>query len=59
MLIFPSKTIETLGGGCSEAEIKMKAFSMLIDNQPKSELHIVDMTGWQAEDDGMALWRYH
>lgn len=53
MLILPHKTIETLGGGCAEAEIKMKAFSMLIDNQPKSALHLVDMTGWQAEEDGM------
>jgi len=31
----------------------MKAFSMLIDNQPKAALHLVDMTGWQAEEDGM------
>jgi len=53
MLIFLEKTIETLGGGCLEAEIKMKAFSMLIDNQPKAALHLVDMTGWQAEEDGM------
>lgn len=53
MLIFPDKAVETLGGGCVEAEIKMKAFSMLIDNQPKAELHLVDMTGWQAEEDGM------
>lgn len=54
MLIYlDGRTVESLGGGCAEAEIKMKAFSMLIDNQPKAELHLVDMTGWQAEEDGM------
>lgn len=53
MLISTDGTIETIGGGCVEAEIKMKAIDMLIENRSKPELHKVDMTGWQAEDEGM------
>lgn len=53
MLVFTDRTIETLGGGCVEAEIKMKAFNMLIEGAKKPELHRIDMTGWQAEEEGM------
>lgn len=43
--------IGTIGGGCVEAEIRQRAFSA-IDNH-KCELVKVDMTGENAEDDGM------
>ncbi|KAF5070043.1 XdhC Rossmann domain protein [anaerobic digester metagenome] len=54
MLIYPDgRTVETLGGGCAEADIKIRALSMLSSDKEKSELHQVDMTGWQAEEEGM------
>lgn len=43
--------IGTIGGGCVEANIRQTAFSC-IDNQ-KTKLVKVDMTGTEAEDDGM------
>lgn len=43
--------IGTIGGGCVEAELRHKALN-LIDNK-KCELIKVDMTGAEAEDDGM------
>ena len=43
--------IGTIGGGCVEAELRHKALN-LIDNK-KCELIRVDMTGAEAEDDGM------
>lgn len=43
--------IGTIGGGCVEAELRQKAFSV-IDNM-NCELIKVDMTGTEAEDDGM------
>ncbi|WKY45062.1 XdhC family protein [Eubacteriaceae bacterium ES2] len=53
MLVYPDgRTVDSLGGGCAEAEIKMKALTML-SGDTKAELHLVDMTGWQAEEDGM------
>ena len=45
--------METLGGGCAEADIKIRALSMLSSEKEKSELQQVDMTGWQAEEEGM------
>jgi len=43
--------IGTIGGGCVEANLRQNAF-MSIDNQ-KCQLVNVDMTGREAEDDGM------
>lgn len=52
MVIFKDGTaIGTIGGGCVEADVRQKALSV-IDNQ-KSELIKVDMTGADAEEDGM------
>ncbi|WP_373483643.1 XdhC family protein [Acetobacterium sp.] len=54
MLIYPDgRTVESLGGGCAEADIKIRALSILNSDKAKSELHRVDMTGWQAEEEGM------
>lgn len=54
MLIYPDgRTVESLGGGCAEADIKIRALSMLSNDKEKAELHQVDMTGWQAEEEGM------
>lgn len=43
--------IGTIGGGCVEANIRQTAFSCLDNQTPKLER--VDMTGIEAEDDGM------
>ncbi len=43
--------IGTIGGGCVEAELRQKAFNV-VDNH-RCELVKVDMTGTEAEDDGM------
>lgn len=54
MLIYPDgRTVESLGGGCAEADLKIRALNLLSSDQEKSELVQVDMTGWQAEEDGM------
>lgn len=54
MLIYPDgRTVESLGGGCAEADIKIRALSMLSSDKEKAELHQVDLTGWQAEEEGM------
>nr|WP_320025326.1 XdhC/CoxI family protein [uncultured Acetobacterium sp.] len=54
MLIYPDgRTVESLGGGCAEADIKIRALSMLSSDKEKAELHQVDMTGWQTEEEGM------
>ena len=52
MLVLKDGTmIGTIGGGCVEADIRQSAFSC-IDNQ-ESKLVRADMTGEEAEDDGM------
>ncbi|WMJ78827.1 MULTISPECIES: XdhC family protein [unclassified Sedimentibacter] len=43
--------IGTIGGGCVEAELRQKAFNAL--DAQRCELVKVDMTGQEAEDDGM------
>lgn len=43
--------IGTIGGGCVEANIRQTAFSCIDNQEPK--LVRVDMTGIEAEDDGM------
>jgi xanthine dehydrogenase accessory factor len=54
MLIFADgRTVETLGGGCAESAIKLKAINMLREETAAPELHVVDMTGWEAEEEGM------
>ncbi len=44
-------TVGTIGGGCVEADICNKARFMEKDQKPK--LYTVDMTGREAEEDGM------
>ncbi|WP_313344034.1 XdhC/CoxI family protein [Sedimentibacter sp.] len=52
MVIFKDGTaIGTIGGGCVEADVRQKALRV-IDNQ-ESQLIKVDMTGVDAEEDGM------
>lgn len=52
MVFFQDGTcVGTIGGGCAEADVQRK--SILLMNQTKPLLYKVDMTGREAEEDGM------
>ena len=54
MLIYKDgKTLGTIGGGCVEADIITKARYQLMDKDKASRIYKVDMTGADAEEEGM------
>lgn len=54
MLICPDgKCIGTIGGGCAESNILQKALMMLRADEEAARIYHVDMTGSEAEDEGM------
>lgn len=54
MLICRDKRcVGTIGGGCMEADVIEKAFSMLTGGGAQARVCRVDMTGTDAEDEGM------
>lgn len=54
MLVLPDgKCLGTIGGGCAEAGILQKALSMIRAGEQKAKLCRVDMTGEEAEEEGM------
>lgn len=54
MLIFKDGTIVgTIGGGCVEADICTKARFQLMEEEKEPKLYTVDMTGRDAEEEGM------
>lgn len=54
MLIFKDgTTIGTIGGGCVEADICSKARYQLMEGDTTSKVYCVDMTGRDAEEEGM------
>ena len=54
MLVCPDgKCIGSIGGGCAEANILQKALLMLRMEETKAKMHRADMTGSEAEDEGM------
>lgn len=54
MLVLPDETcVGTIGGGCAEAEIVRSARSMLQAGEKDSRICHIDMTGDDAEDQGM------
>lgn len=54
MLIFRDhRCVGTIGGGCMEADVVREALLMLGTDGPKAGLIQVDMTGADAEDEGM------
>lgn len=54
MLVTPEgRCIGTIGGGCMESEVLQIAFQMLRSDSEKSQLFHVDMTGTDAEEEGM------
>lgn len=54
MLVLPDgRCIGTIGGGCAEAEIIKQSLQMIRDKRTEPELCHVDMTGKDAEEEGM------
>jgi xanthine dehydrogenase accessory factor len=54
MVIHADGTITgTIGGGCAESSVIRKGLQMLRENSREPSLALVDMTGRQAEDEGM------
>ncbi|WP_426348619.1 XdhC family protein [Alloiococcus sp. CFN-8] len=54
MLIFKDgRTLGTIGGGCVEADIITKARYQLLDGDKAPRIYKVDMTGADAEEEGM------
>lgn len=54
MLIFEDGTcVETIGGGCVEAEVIRQALLMMREKQPRAKRIHIDMTGRMAEEEGM------
>ena len=54
MLICPDgRCVGTIGGGCAESNILQNALTMLHMNEEKAKICRVDMTGSDAEDEGM------
>ena len=54
MLIYKDgKTLGTIGGGCVEADIITKARFQLLDGDRVPKIYKVDMTGADAEEEGM------
>lgn len=45
--------VGTIGGGCVEADILQKALLMIRSREMRPQLCHIDMTGQDAEDEGM------
>lgn len=54
MLVLPDgRCIGTIGGGCAEAEIINQSLGMIREKRTKPQLCHIDMTGKDAEEEGM------
>lgn len=54
MLIYPDgRYVGTIGGGCMEAEVIRRALHMIRSSEERRKMCRVDMTGEDAEEDGM------
>lgn len=53
LILKDGTTVGTIGGGCVEADVCRKAHSMLAEDNEKAKLYSVDMTGRDAEEEGM------
>lgn len=63
MIVFPDERIVgTIGGGCMESEVIREARYMLRKETEETELIKVDMSGADAQEEGMAcggtIWVY-
>ena len=53
MIAADGTTVGTIGGGCMEAAAVRRARQLMISGEKKYEIYNVDLTGADAEDDGM------
>ena len=54
MIVFPDgKIIGTIGGGCMESRVQHHCLHMLKEENPKGCLVYEDMTGTEAEEEGL------
>jgi len=53
LILADGRSFGTIGGGCSEAEVKQKAVDMIKNEREKTLLYRVDMTAELAADEGM------
>lgn len=54
MLVFrDGRCVGTIGGGCLEADIFQKSLRLMADPHPAPQLYHADMTGQDAEEEGM------
>ncbi|MDO5424521.1 MAG: XdhC family protein [Eubacteriales bacterium] len=55
MLIYPDgRTVGTIGGGCMESEVVRRARMIFAGLEPTSQCVILDVTGRDAQEEGMA-----
>ena len=53
LILEDGTTVGTIGGGCVESEIIREGLLMIRDHAPENKLLMVDMTGREAEEEGM------
>ena len=53
LVLSDGSCVGTIGGGCVEADIFRKALLMIRNEDKKPQVCHIDMTGQDAEDEGM------
>lgn len=53
LVLSDGNCIGTIGGGCMESEVLNKALLMIREGADKAKIYQVDLTGEEAEDEGM------
>ena len=53
LILRNGRCIGTIGGGCMEANVVQKALAMAARGEPEVRICQVDMTGEDAEEEGM------
>lgn len=53
LILRDGRCIGTIGGGCMEANVVQKALAMAASGEPKTRICQVDMSGTDAEEEGM------
>lgn len=54
LILSDGNTVGTIGGGCAEAAVQGEAIRMIRSGRTQPELYHVDMSGADAEEEGMA-----
>lgn len=53
LVLSDGQCIDTIGGGCMEAEVRNRALRLMKHPEKKTEVCEVDMTAMDAEEEGM------